>query len=224
MGGQTDRGPRPSGRNSPARAGGTVRLMALAKRGMMGIGRQYTWSTRVTPFRPSDRFRRAVPWPVVRHDGRQGPSMCYVIQKTAPGRGAVDGQKEDEGQGDQERRSEEGHQDGEYQAQDWEGREEAGQPGYEDIPTGARGPQHRRVAGKHGPAPRLVAVSLLDALIPHRITSAAARTLIFSLDGERQAILTPSSKARIPRPSDASPTITNTGGRPTRRKGADDDA
>src|SRR2546425_4039 len=100
--------------------------------------------------------------------------MCYVIQKTAPGRGGVDGQKEDEGQGDQERRSEEGHQDGEYQAQDGEGREEAAQAGCEDIPTGARGPQYRRVAGKHGPAPRLVAVSLLDALIPNRITSAAA--------------------------------------------------
>jgi hypothetical protein len=36
--------------------------------------------------------------------------MCYVIQKTARGRGGVDGQKEDEGQGDEERRSEEDHQ------------------------------------------------------------------------------------------------------------------
>ncbi|TMB46298.1 MAG: hypothetical protein E6J55_02530 [Deltaproteobacteria bacterium] len=111
--------------------------------------------------------------------------MCYVIQKTAPGRGAVDGQKEDEGQGDQERRSEEGHQDGEYQAQDREGCEEAAPAGCEDIATGARGPHYRRVAGKHGPAPRLVAVSLLDALIPN---------------GERQAILTPSSKAWYPAP------------------------
>src|SRR5438034_6941550 len=245
MGGQTDRGPRPSGRNSPARAGGTVRLMALAKRGRMGIGRQYTWSTRVTPFRPSDRFRRAVPWPVVRHDGRQGPSMCYVIQKTAPGRGAVDGQKEDEGQGDQERRSEEGHQDGEYQAQDREGCEEAAPAGCQDIPTGARGPQYRRVAGKHGPAPRLVAVSLLDALIPNRITSAAARRSFSPSTASVRPSSRPPRRPRIPRPSKASPTMLRgrrptvrsqeitvrrgcfsprSGGRSTRRKGADDDA
>ena len=127
--------------------------------------------------------------------------MCYVMQKAAPGRGGVDGQEEDEAQVDEERRSEEGHQDGECQAPDREGREEAAQAGCEDIPSGARGPQDRRVAGKHGPAPRLVAVSLLE-LIPNRITRARPhrRTLIFSLDGERQAILTPSSKAWYPAP------------------------
>src|SRR5207253_1041535 len=78
---------------------------------------------------------------------------------------------------------------------------EAAQAGCEDIPSGDRGPQDRRVAGKHGPAPRLVAVSLLE-LIPNRITRARPhrRTLIFSLDGEPQAILTPSSKAWYPAP------------------------
>ncbi len=89
--------------------------------------------------------------------------MCYVIQKTARGRGGVDGQKEDEGQGDEERRSEEDHQG--RQAQDRRSREEAAHAGSEGIRCEARGPRGRRIDGSPGPAPRLVAVPLLETLI-----------------------------------------------------------
>src|SRR5437867_4388141 len=93
-------------------------------------------------------------------------TMCYVIQKTARGRGGVDGQKEDEGQDDEERRSEEGHQGCWCQAQDRRSREEAAPAGSEDIRCEARGPRGRRIDGSPGPPPRLVAVPLLETLIP----------------------------------------------------------
>jgi len=88
-----------------------------------------------------------------------------VIQNTARGRGGVDGQKEDEGQGDEERRSEEGRQGCWCQARDRQRRAEAAPAGSEDIPSGARGPRGRRIAGSARPPPRLVAVPLLETLI-----------------------------------------------------------
>src|SRR3989441_11074758 len=91
--------------------------------------------------------------------------MCYVIRNTARGRGGVDGQKEDEGQGDEEGRSEEDHQGCWCQAQDRRSREEAAHAGSEGIPSDARGPRGRRIDGSPGPAPRLVAVPLLETLI-----------------------------------------------------------
>src|SRR5438552_457194 len=47
-------------------------------------------------------------------------------------------------------------------------------PASKDIPSEPRGPQDCRVARSRGPPPRLVAVSLLDTLIPNRISVARA--------------------------------------------------
>src|SRR5206468_463518 len=121
-----------------------------------------------------------------RHNSRQRSSMCYVIQTTAPGTGGVDGQEEDKGQSDEERRSEEGHQDCQCQPQDREGRD-AGPAGFGDLPSEARGSGTRRVAGKYRPPPRLVAVSLLDALMPNRIARARPPRVTPGIIGGRAA-------------------------------------
>src|SRR6266481_1775633 len=103
--------------------------------------------------------------------------MCYVIQNTARGRGGADGQKEDEGQGDEEGRPEEDHQGCWCQAQDGRSGEEAALAGSEGIPSGARGPRGRRIDGSPGPAPRLVAVPLLETLIA-KARPARAKTVL----------------------------------------------
>src|SRR5213078_2330319 len=94
--------------------------------------------------------------------GRRGSDVLCVRNT---GTGGVDGQKEDEGQGDEERRSEEGRQGCWCQARDRQRRAEAAPAGSEDIPSGARGPRGRRIAGSPRPPPRLVAVPLLETLI-----------------------------------------------------------
>jgi hypothetical protein len=86
-------------------------------------------------------------------------------REATPGRGDVDGQEADEGQGDEEGRAEEGHEGGHGQEEDGEGRQKAAQARREDIGCEARGLDHRDIVGSDESAPRLVAVALLDALI-----------------------------------------------------------